>query len=66
MTDVLNITVEIYRKETENAGTMTKPYITNLVLHEGDEIRFSVMNIEAAKQDEEEQTRRDEKHGLYP
>ena len=42
MADVLNITVEIYRKETEISGTMTKPYKTTLVLKEGDEVRFII------------------------
>ena len=55
MTDVLNITVEIHRKEAKNHGTFTKPYITNLVLHEGDDVRFSVMNVEADKEAEAEQ-----------
>jgi hypothetical protein len=41
----IRMTVEIYRKETENRGTMMKPVDTALVLDEGDRVSFIVERL---------------------
>jgi len=46
MTDVLNLIVDIYRKETESSGTIIRKLTHNFSLKQGDEIRFSIMNVE--------------------
>jgi len=46
MTSILNLRVEIYRKETDRSGTIHRTHQQNLTLSEGDEIRFSIMNVE--------------------
>jgi len=46
MTDVLNLIVDIYRKETESSGTITRKPAYNFSLKPGDEIRLSIMNVE--------------------
>ena len=54
MTRILNIRVEIFRKDTDVSGTMVRPYSYNLTLQEGDEIRFSIMNVEDKPQSSKE------------
>ena len=47
---ILKFTVEIYRKETENSGTINKSYINTMILNEGDEVRFRVENVDSSEQ----------------